>query len=1262
MGLAEILNRRKQANIDFYNDDIRVLSSTVEYYSDNRTLKNIIYEVEMLDRTGELRHFYKVIKLLRIIRLPKSAKQSQSFMDIHSQVLSGIWEQGINFITIIANMIEPIPLGLLFLYGVQGIAEDLEDAKRIADNDFAALCGLLQGSYRQMEFRPLNYDEIEWLREKMYSMKYLSVVRGLPKPRKGGTDFGIKGFGGTDPDPESQDTTEEFVAGMADKEYVIMVLSTPVEERVLREWLTQTAKEMTRWNSQMQGSASINFGISIPMMYMANLGASSGWSHGYSDAENVGYAKTHSEGQSFTESFSTSHGGSQSTSIGVSHSQSQGVSISQNASESHGISEGVSIGHGKSVGESMSISHTEGQNASVSVSHTEGTSYSYSEGENVGYSHSKGISESVGTSQTHTSGSSVTQTDSVNTTHGLTNSRSQTLTQNQSYSRQDGYGSSWGRSQSTSHSTSGGFSVSVPGGVFSGNRGVSDTNSVSSDYSNNVSHSVGQTTGRSVANAQSQSESFSNSVGHSLGKTQSVSDSIGINESRGINESWSDSYGESRSQSWGASTSDSITNTRGVSVSDGWTKGISQSESIEVSRSQSSSQSVSRGYSVGENAGVSQGINVSQSQTSSWSVTRGFSKGQSVSDSVSNSWGRTQGVSFGSSGSISQATSATMGVGPSISFSKSFQWLDIEVQNIVTLLQFQNDRLMKALNGNGAFFTDVYIATPNEEAKSAAQALAKSAWFDKSAFVCPLQVMNLTEEEQSHLLYHFNAFSADTTMEGIPGKIGSYKYSTILLPEEQAAFTHPPRISEGGVFADVLDVPKFAVPSMRKGEIYMGKILSGERWTQRWGYVTPFDYRISSDEIMHAVFTGESRSGKTVAATRFIAELANKVRRKNGKRMRIVCMDPKQDWRILAKFIEPERFSFYSLGNPEFLPINLNVCKIPHNVYPQQWIDGIIEIYCRAYGLGERGKSVLAESFYELYEEAGVFVPNWKEVAPERSKQVTLPKVYERMKQKKIDLEDPRKSGKGRIGNDVRDAYSRVLDRLQVFGRPFSIEAQLFGREDGMGIDDLIGKDDVVVLESYGLETTFKNFIFGCITSGFFKYAQAHEGGFLAPDQYETVLVIEEANEVLTGQDTSTQSNVSPLPGQSEFEKILDQAAGLGLFIVSITQKIADMPSSVVANSGLIFAGKISRQEDVSTVIRKIGREERYDDRDLVKWFPRAPIGWFVCRSSRNYDFKESEPVLVKIEPLDVKPPTNEELLHIMALKEAAYQSKKTGV
>jgi hypothetical protein len=1249
MGLSQILKKSDRDTFQVFNDDINVIRSIVEYAEDNKTMKYIIYELEMMDNNGEMRHFYKAVKLLRVIRLPKSAKQSTSFMEMHTQVLAGVWERDVNFITIIANMIKPVPLGLLFLYGVQGIAEELEVAKKIADDDFAGLSSLLQGTYRTMEFRILNYEEVEWLREKMYSMKHISVVRGLPKPRMTGTDAGNTGFGGQNLNPDSQDTTEEFIAGMSDREYVVQILSSPVSEEALEKWLQQTAKQLSIWNSQLTGVKNLNFGISIPMMYMGSLGASSGWSHSYTDAETVGHAESMTEGISTTENFSQST--SETVGTGTSTSQTVGNSFTENVSQSDGVSTSEGVNHNVSVGENSTISHTDTESASSSLGHSEGSSYTVGQGLTNTQTESVTNTETSSTSQTsgHSDSTSSSTSDSSSTAFGVNNSQTNTHTEGTTHSssKSNTVGGSVGQSMTVGVSVKGGIPL-----VGSGSVNVSGTTSVSADFSTGNTIGESHTSSDAYSHSTGTSNTYTNGTTVTSGTSTTINNSTSITNGKSTSTGYSDSSSKSVSESWGKTSTDSVTNTKGNSSSDGWSKGISSTETVGTSKTQGTSSSVSHGYSKGQTQ--TEGVTHSSNRSVSTGTTQGYSKGSTSTTGQTNSWGTSKGTSRGTTGGTTTGSSATLGVGPSMSYSKSYQWLDMEVQNIITLLEFQNNRLMKALNGNGAFFSDVYIATEDEESCAASKMLAKSTWHNENALICPLQVMDLSQEEQSHLLYHFNAFSADTAKEGIPGTMESYRYSTILLPEEYSAYTHPPRISEGGVFADVNDIPKFSVPSMRKGEIYMGKILSGERYTQRWGYCTPFDYRIASDELMHGFFTGESRSGKTVAATRFIAELATKVVRKDsGKRLRIVCMDPKQDWRVLAKFIEPERFHFYSLGNPEFMPINLNICKIPKNVYPQQWIDGVIEIYCRAYGLGERGKSVLSETFYQLYEEAGVFVPNWREVAPERSKSVTLPRIYERMRQIKVELEDPRLSGKGRVGNDVRDAYARVLDRLQVFGRPFSIEAQLFGREDGKGIDDLIGKDDVVVLESYGLETTFKNFVFGVVTAGFFKYAQAHEGGFKASDQYETVLVIEEANEVLTGE---SDNGDNPLKGQSEFEKILDQSAGLGLFIFSITQKIADMPSSIIANSGLVFAGKISRVDDVTTVIRKIGREERYEDRDLAKWFPRSPIGWFVCRSSMNFDFKENEPVLVKIAHLNVDPPSNEDLLHIIARKEAKKQ------
>ena len=1316
-------------------DDLKIIRAWTEYSEDRSETKYMMYELEMEDESGNITHFFKAVKLLRIIRLPKSSKQSRTFMKTHARMLQGVWQQNIKLITIIANILNPIPFGLMYLYGVQGVALTEDEAKHIADNDFVALMSVLQGSYRVLEYKTLSYEELEMFREKMFSMKNLSVVRGIPKAKESGRKDKTQDHGkgsGMKVDPDEEDTTEEFIAGMSDREYVVQILSTPVKSEHLERWLAQTAQAMTMYNSQVQGNSSIGFKLSVPMMYMANLGASQGWSHSYTESQ----MDSVSISDSLSSSVSTSIGENTSQAFGesVGHSYGESISDSIGHSYSSGINTGDGTSWGSSTGLSQGISNNFSENVSIGDTYTEnndqgiGTGTSTNANMNIGSSidhstsHSttttttdainssqsssitntqtmtKGESSSTGGSLSNTTGK--TESDAFSQTNTISKSESNgtsmdnTTDKTSSFSEEHSYSDTYGSSQSTSSKSEVEASFK-PFGVGVSAK-VSSESSSESNESHGSSHSYGSETSTSNSTSIGSTHTEDTSVSTSTSNTHSSSTSTSVSESENYSNSQQQSVsngqsvGSSQSTGKGHSEAMSKTDSYGQSIGSNTSvgQGIGSSDDYNKSQSQAWGQNVgqSQGSSVGQNQNASMNSNVGGSSSTtggeSWGMNNSSSYGQSKSDNYSQSantnhtksfsenngsgqsqnWGSntgsSKGTAMGTTGGMSSGTSSSVGVGPSVGFTISYQWIDQEVKNILTLLEFQNMRLMKALRGdNGAFFTDIYIATPDEKSQVAASILAKGAWSDERAMVCPLQVLNLNREEQEHLLYHFAAFSADNTKVNDENNMQSYKYSTILLPNEFTAYTHLPRISDGGVYADVGDVPKFAVPSMRKGDIYMGKILSGERWTPGDKYETIFEYRLDEGELMHGIFTGESRSGKTVAATRFVAELTKVRRSKTGKRLRIVALDPKQDWRVLGKFVEPERFHFYSLGNPEFLPINLNICKVPHNVNPQVWIDGVIEIFCRSYGLLERGKAILAETFYSLYDDAGVFEdsPNWRDFVPERSAKVTMAKVFNRMQQIKLALDDSLIAKRGRTGNEAMDAYACILDRLQVFSRKFSIEARLFAREDGIAIDELIGGDDVIVLESYGLETTFKNFIFGCITSGFFKYAQGHEGGFLAPDQYETVLIVEEANEVLTGSDTAGQNSGGQmgLGGQSEFEKILDQSAGLGLFIIAITQKIADMPSSCVANAGLVFAGKISRQDDVTLVIRKIGREERYDDRDILKWFPRSPIGWFVCRSSRNYNFKDTEPILVHIDPVGVNPPSNAELEGIMVEKKA---------
>lgn len=1329
--IKQILNPRRNS---LPSDDFRIRDSWAEYDETSskavheRPLKYLCYEIECINpETGEKLHFFKAIKFLRVIRLPKGAKQSTSLMDMHTQIIAGANENAYNLVTIIANIIRPVPLGLLFLYGVQGVADNIEDAKEKAHMDYMGLSGMLQGTYRVMEMRCICAQESEWLREKMYGMEFLTAVRGIPKAAKTGENGGNKGMGGKNINPDSQGTLEELIAGMADHEYVVQILSTPVYTSTLKEWSLRTERDMTDWYGQLQGSKSFSLNLSVPMMFMASQSSSEGWNRAFTDADSVSY----SEGETFGVSEGESVGTSLSETFGRSFGHSTGSSVTNTVSSSEGQNENASFGQsfsetfGKSLGESFgenqsygsnesfshgnSINHSEGSSFGQSVGKSFGQSYNISQGENWGTSYTQGQSQGGSTTQSEnwgqTSGTTIGQTISQNQSHTVSDSTSSSVSDGVSANQSSSFGSSggitstqsttegtttgasegwsesensggsitplglggsWGSSSGTNGSTSESQSSSSTDsfGVNSGwNQSASIGSGMSHTVTGGTTHGTSDTVGSSVSDSYSQNQSTSHTTGVSAGRNWSANESWSESSGQSLNESWGVNQGTNQSQSVSQNVSDgwgeNFSRSQGTNQSTGMSHGTNLSESETLGNSQSVNNSNGRSYTISQ--GQSVGKTNTESVTDSTSHGRTESYGQNWSqnrgESVTNGASNSKSYSSGASGAYVTGMSSSMGMGPSIGYNKAYQWMDQQVKDIIELLEYQNERIKLALRGGGAFYTYVYIACPDQDALSRAMAIAKSTWYNDMALVNPLQVLNLEEEEQRHLLYHFAAFSSDVTRENVAG-VSEYKYCSVLLPSELVAYNHPPRISEGGIFAEVSDVPKFSVPSMLSGEIYMGTILSPERFTMQNGYRTPYDYRINEEELMHAFFTGASRSGKTVAAMRFIAELSHVRRKKTGKRLRVVCLDPKSDWRTLARFVEPERFRFHSLGNLNFRPIKINPLKIPYGVSPQYWIDGVIDVFCRAYGLLERGKQMLGEAIYALYEEAGVFdacdYPDWRERVSDLSRNVTFTKVYKKMSDIKARLEDPM-NPKGKAGNDTRDAYARLLDRLQAFSREFSIEHKLFGTNEGIGIDELIGADDVTVLESKGLESTFRNFLFGVICSGFYKCAISREGGYLAEDEFETVLVVEEASEILTGNDAAGTGGGKQwgMSGQSEFEQMLDQSAGYGLFIVAITQKISEMPKSIIANSGLIFAGRLKTADDIKVVVRAMAREDMFEDRDLVKFHPRMPTGWFICQSSRTFDIKDSEPILVQIARLNINPPTNAEIDEILSRRDA---------
>lgn len=1235
-------------------DDIIIHNTSIE--TSKGKLQYLLFDFDKEVAPGVYEKVYKAIKLVKLKRIPKKDLTIATFLQMQEGVITGYYQNQVNYIQIMANIMKPKHLGLIYAYGCQGISTNsIEEAKHSADIQMEALEKNITGTFRTLEYIDLTAEDARWIYQKLGTMDDMRIIRGVPGAKKTQGRIQSNTFFPTE-NEAVEEQSEEFLMGMDDYEYIFVLTATSVEQEVISKWKEAYLKESTYWASLQNGTKSMQFGLSMPMVYAANIGTSQGWGSntGENFGENWGENQSHSVGTNESFAEGTTH------SVGSSHSLGTGTNNGISSNQGHNIGSNIGSNIGQSVGQSVGSSYGEsyGTNQGVSVGESSsfGTSSSTSQSTGTSESFSSGITsgESYGTNQSISSSTSGSVGTSSSTTQGTSTSTGGSYGTSSNYGGSSGWNA--GVSQGSGSSMSIGANGSILGfgvnGSTATNQSTSSSSSMSggqswgSGTSSNSSWSTGTSASNSYGTSTSQgwsngvsegtshTTSVSNSSSHSMGTSSSTSVSNGVNESHGTTygQNYGSSYGQSTSSnigtSIGSSRGESVGSSTGQSWGNGTSSGSSTSESFSTNESFASSQTHSVGSSVTDSSGTSHGV----------------STGKSIGKSIS--------------GSTTSGTSSSMGIGPSLSFGKSFMWEDREVSHILDLLNFSTQRIIQASNGAGMWFTDIYIATDTAKAAATATGLAMSAWHDKNILSSPLQVYKPSEEEKEYLFKHLSVFSPSNIREGVPGQFESYKYTTLLLSSEIAAYSHPPRANIGGIQAAIDDPPVLTIPGDRQdGEIFLGYVADAEKYSKERGYKSSFKYTLSNNEIHHAYISGASRSGKTVAARRMVSEAyANCRRGEKKKKLRFLIMDPKQDWRALAKIVPNKNFRFYSLSDPTYHPIRMNLLKIPKGVYTERYADKLREIFIRSYGLGDRGFQLLGKAIRAVYKRAGCYDEHVKYnkydeltglyPATERSKNITLEDVCKQL----TDEMDTTKQ------RDKVEAIQRILDRLESFSEPeSSIYAVFCNRgEGGMGIDDLLGEDDVIVLESYGMDTKTSGFIFGLITSGVYQYAVSN-GGFVQPEnQYETVLVIEEANQVLIGED---QDN---LGGANPFEVILDQSAGYGLFIWTLTQKISDMPRSVLANSAIKIIGRQDDENDIKKSIVQIGKEGMITDRVFKNWLPDQPTGWFIVKSSRNRDFTKNAPTHVLVEYLDIEPPTNEELENILELGE--LERKATNI
>lgn len=1027
--------------------DMKIVSS------DKEQVYMIVHKLAKELDDGSIVTYYKATKFFRLTRVSKQDSSNKQMTEEHSDIIRALHSKGINYVQIIANILETDnkeALGLLFYYGAQEIAPNEMEAIRNCEKSYEALLRIFQATHRTCHIDPPTYEEVHWVFKKLRDQKYVSVVKGIPA---------IKNTAGKSNNPfialnNTSEQLEQFLTGLETKEYLFLLMCTPITQKSLRSWLDNSLKEATKWESQKQGSMSYNFSIGVPMSMALGRGTSSGQS------SNVGHSTNESMGSNWSE----------------------------------------------------------------------------------------------------------------------------------------------GTSQGTSHST-----------------GTSDSTSSSTSISDGTSTSESDSSGRSTSHGTSESNSQSESTSWSEGSSDNFGGSVGINAFGNLGGS----YGHGTSSSQGGGTSA------------GFTEGTSETQGQSGSHSSGTGTSHSEGTTSGESHGTSE--------------SRGTSEGTSESHGGSTTTGTGtssgQGVSQGTSHSRGQ----NMGLVPSFGMSKSYQWIDKEVEYICELLNFQNARLKSMTEGEGGFYVDCYISSNDATTKNAIETLVSTTWINPNSKIDVLHTLDLDRVEQAKLSLHMLALSPCLEMGTSPSGNRFYKYASILESSELSAYSNPPRITLGGIENSMYDIPRFRVPVNRQNkEIYIGHIMNGESYNidqaRKYGdgYVTDYKYCIGTDELHHAIFNGQSGSGKTVLTTRAVCGLYNNSFTTDNltgekKRHRILILDPKGEWRMMGQVIEKGKFRFYSINDPYFHPLRMNVLRVPKYIRASDYYNMIVEMFTSAYGLLDRAVAQIGSIIYDLYDKAGAFDNDYDVTrAHEKTKDITLEDVCKKLEeQKEISLQ--------KRDNHNVEALTTYLTRLDAYRKPKSKEYIMFCNRGGMSCDEVLGKDDVTVIESNGLNKSAQSFFFTLLISSIFKYAQGlgSKGFYGKSDQYETFIVLEEANTVLVG---AGDKDASAQLGIKRFSEVLDQGRSYGLFIWTITQTVSQMPISVLANSGLIFGGQSKNEKDMVAIIKALGRDPVRMDINITRFMPKMPVGVFICKISKGQSALEQEPVLVKVDPLKIEIPDNDEL------------------
>jgi len=951
--------------------------------------------------------------------------------------------------------------------------------------------------------------------------------------------------------------------------------------------------------------------------------------------------------------------GTRSFTAGVALPISLGQSLANSAGTGHSV--GASAGTGQSYGTSQT--DTTGQSAGTSVGLTHGTSLGQSTALAQSSTHSLGVNHSLGTSLNETASTSQSSSSSVGQSLSASQSASQGISQSasqstaQSLSASAGWGSSFGNtlSQSSGSSVHGGLPGVLGGGQSTGN-------------------GQGQSAGTSAQNTVGQS--LTGSVGQSTGVSAGQSSTLG----QGMN--WGASLGQTNGQSLGYGQSATNGTAESLSQGSSLSQGVTNATSDSVSQSNSQGTSTSQALGVNQTASANQGL---------------------ASAATTN---------FGSSVS----TTAAMGAVPSAGVSVSRTIFNESKRVLGDFLEAQMNRYVEGVEG-GAFMYQMFLTAPDRATLLGAAGLLKSSFWGLGTHDhrLPQPFHTITdfdvEGEADRLLLHSQCFTQYRRREPVMELIEPYHYSSYVTMTEAAAFCHPPTNESLGLMAQFDSMPVLTMPADRQSrDIHLGRVVNGER-----AQVTDTAYGIDVDEITHTLLAGTTGIGKTTTLMTMLAEIsrvrrsiverasvANPMPRSREVKAGILGLDWMSNMRDLASVVEPERFRFYSIANPELGEFRWNPLALPDDgMDPVAWASDTADNMTISFNLGEFGRSIIAELLSDLYSanrlepfalrsevrdpntgivlRDGVYLPAIDRnmlpagsigIAPdgtEFANVLTCPALSRLVSMADLatmvlaKVEEAATVEGARLhGPAFRDRIQSLWRRVQYFA-PGSMFATVFACDETLdvrstlSVSELIDPDKglVSIIEADGLDLTNRRFILGSVLLAVWRYGQFKGAGCFNHNGQGpgTFVCLEEAHELFGAQEDD--DSFSSATRTSLYESMFRRARALGMKLVAVVQNSGSIPEAVTSNTTTVMIHRQYADADRRRAFSLLNWDHTIGAQ-LREWryLGEMAMGYLIVRLDAKHSYLESAPVQILVEPAALAKVSDAELAHLAQLRQ----------